>query len=130
MTDPTDALALRLLLVAVPAVITVATVVVALPLARGTVDRNGMYGFRTPDALGSEARWRDVNRYCGRLLLRLIWVMVPILVVSVLPLPGQPLTALVISGAAVIILPLAAVMATVHYSARTANGTTHDQDGT
>ena len=52
----------------------------AVPLIRGRVPRNGVYGFRVPKTLASDAVWYPANRVHGRCLL----VSGAILVVGVL----------------------------------------------
>jgi uncharacterized membrane protein len=41
----------------------------AIPMIRGMVPRNGLYGFRVPKTLASDAVWYPANRYMGRCLL-------------------------------------------------------------
>lgn len=43
---------------------------VSLPLIRGRIGRNYLYGFRTPKTLESDDVWYPANRYAGRELLR------------------------------------------------------------
>lgn len=43
---------------------------VSLPLIRGRVPRNPLYGFRTPKTLSSDDIWYPANRYAGRALFR------------------------------------------------------------
>ncbi|HVT80829.1 MAG TPA: SdpI family protein [Phycisphaerae bacterium] len=43
--------------------------VAAVPLIRGKVKMNPWYGVRIPAAFESEARWYEINRYGGRLIL-------------------------------------------------------------
>lgn len=40
-------------------------IVIALPMILGRVPRNGLYGFRTPKTMGSDAIWYPANRYAG-----------------------------------------------------------------
>jgi uncharacterized membrane protein len=40
----------------------------SVPLIRGRVPRNHLYGFRTPKTLSSDATWYPANRYSGRQL--------------------------------------------------------------
>ena len=44
-------------------------IAVALPLIAGKVKMNAWYGVRIPAAFESEARWFEINRHGGRLLL-------------------------------------------------------------
>lgn len=46
----------------------------ALPLIKGKVKMNPWYGVRIPAAFESEARWFEINRHGGRLLL--LWGLV------------------------------------------------------
>jgi uncharacterized membrane protein len=41
----------------------------AVPMIGGRVPRNGVYGFRAPKTLASDAVWYPANRYMGRCLL-------------------------------------------------------------
>jgi len=41
---------------------------VSLPLVASRIPRNGLYGFRTPKTLASDAVWYEANRYAGRAL--------------------------------------------------------------
>jgi len=44
-------------------------VVLALPMARGSVRRRDRYGFRFPEAIASDDAFVDINRYGGRRLI-------------------------------------------------------------
>ena len=44
--------------------------VVALPLMRGRIPRNGIYGFRVPKTLSSDAIWYPANRFMGEELFK------------------------------------------------------------
>lgn len=52
----------------------IVAIVAALPLIRGRVKMNPWYGVRIPAAFESEARWYEINRRGGRLIL--IWGVV------------------------------------------------------
>lgn len=41
------------------------TLVISIPLMRGRVRRNGIYGMRLPKTLSSDAIWYPANRYFG-----------------------------------------------------------------
>lgn len=43
--------------------------VITIPLIRGKVGRNGLYGVRTPKTLASDEVWYPANRYGGRQLM-------------------------------------------------------------
>jgi uncharacterized membrane protein len=64
----------------------IVAIVVALPLIAGKVKMNAWYGVRIPAAFESEARWYEINRHGGRLLV--VWgvvIAVTALVGSALP---------------------------------------------
>ena len=46
-------------------------IVAAVPLILGLVKMNGAYGVRIPESFRSEARWYEINRFGGVLLL--VW---------------------------------------------------------
>lgn len=48
--------------------VTILMMVVAVPLIRGRVRPNLIYGVRTPKTLGDESVWYHANAYGGRLL--------------------------------------------------------------
>jgi uncharacterized membrane protein len=48
----------------------VVTMAMAVPLLRGWVKPNPMYGLRTPRTLSDEGLWYRSNRYGGRLMFR------------------------------------------------------------
>jgi uncharacterized membrane protein len=52
----------------------IVAIVVALPLIAGKVKMNAWYGVRIPAAFESEARWYEINRHGGRLLV--VWGVV------------------------------------------------------
>ncbi len=39
---------------------------IAMPMIRGKIRRNALYGFRTPKTLASDAIWYPANAYAGR----------------------------------------------------------------
>jgi hypothetical protein len=65
--------------------ITVALVfmLLARPLIRGRVPRNGLFGFRLRQAYESESNWLRINRFGG---IRLFWWSVPLLLAGTLTL--------------------------------------------
>jgi hypothetical protein len=69
----------------------------AVPLARGRVRRNPLYGVRFPESLQSDEAWYAINRFGGR---RMIGWSVPLVVVGAvslfLPLRAHPALALVL----------------------------------
>ena len=90
MPCPTDATSCRISLmnpvVIVHFLAALVAIVAALPLIKGTVKMNRWYGVRIPAAFESEARWYEINRHGGRLLL--IWgavIAVTALVGAILP---------------------------------------------
>ena len=48
--------------------VTILMMVMAVPLIRGRVRPNPLYGVRTPKTLGNEGVWYRANAYGGRLL--------------------------------------------------------------
>jgi hypothetical protein len=61
-------------------------VAVSWPLIKGKIGRNYFYGIRIREAFESDERWRDINAYGGRMILRYgIGIMVLGLVGLVLP---------------------------------------------
>ncbi len=61
-------------------------VIVSIPLVLGKIGRNRWYGIRIPAAFESEARWREINAYGGRLFLR--WgILVTLIGLTGLALP-------------------------------------------
>ena len=53
---------------------------ISIPLARGRVGRNRLYGIRFPNAFESDEAWYAINRHGGRCLIA--WA-VPLVVVGV-----------------------------------------------
>lgn len=49
--------------------LSIALILVAIPLALGKVPPNVVYGFRTRATLSSEETWYDANAYFGRRLI-------------------------------------------------------------
>lgn len=56
------------------------TVGLSIPLLRGEVKRNGLYGVRLPESLASEEAWLDINRYGAR---RMILWSVPVFALGI-----------------------------------------------
>jgi hypothetical protein len=52
----------------------------AVPLARGRVGRNGLYGVRFPQSFQSDDAWYVINRFGGKRLI--IWA-VPLILVGI-----------------------------------------------
>ncbi len=75
----------------------------AIPLVRGRVSPNGVYGVRLSQSFRSADAWYAINRYGGRRLI--IWA-VPLIVVGLisffLPLQSRPALALVLGIAPLI----------------------------
>ncbi len=63
------------------------SVVVAVPLIRGTVKPNGLYGFRVPQTLNDPAVWYAVNAHFGRRLL-VTGIATTLAALLLYPLPG------------------------------------------
>ena len=78
-------------------------VALALPLIRGKVGRNALYGVRLPQAFASDEAWRAINRYGGKRLAR--WAL-PMIVVGIVAL-CLPLQANSSRALAVGLMPLA-----------------------
>lgn len=70
----------------------------SVPLARGRVGRNGLYGIRLRKSLESDDAWYAINRYGGRRLI--LWAL-PLLPIGAaclfLPLRGRPAEAIAVS---------------------------------
>jgi uncharacterized membrane protein len=45
-------------------------IIVGIPLVKGTVPRNKIYGFRTPKTLSSDEIWYPANRFAGKELVQ------------------------------------------------------------
>lgn len=52
----------------------------AIPLVRGRVERNGLYGVRFPESFQSDDAWYAINRYGGRRMI--VWAL-PLLLVGI-----------------------------------------------
>jgi uncharacterized membrane protein len=52
----------------------------AIPLARGKIGRNGIYGVRFPQSFQSDDAWYAINRFGGRRLI--VWA-VPLILVGI-----------------------------------------------
>ena len=67
------------------------TVLICLPLLRGQIPRNNLYGFRLAEAFQSDEAWTQINRYGAR---RMISWAIPLILLGVatcfLPLSQQP----------------------------------------
>src|SRR5688500_16522262 len=62
-------------------------IAISLPLVRGKIPPNMLYGVRIPKSFASEANWYELNRYGGRLLIRTgVVVVIAGLLAFVLPL--------------------------------------------
>jgi hypothetical protein len=65
-------------------------IALGIPLARGHVGRNALYGVRLPQSLQSDEAWFAINRFGGKRLI--VWSL-PLIVVGVvsffLPLRGR-----------------------------------------
>jgi uncharacterized membrane protein len=82
------------------------SVALAIPLLRGWVKRNALYGVRFPQSFQSDAAWQAINRYGARLLL---WWSLPLVFGGIaclfLPLQAHPGVAMMLGFA-----PLAFVL--------------------
>lgn len=89
---------------------------IALPLAFRTIPRNGVYGFRTPRTLSSDAIWYSANAFFGRacVIANLVSAMV-MLIIYQHP-PSLPQEYLIKLSLAVLLAPLiiAVVLTFVH----------------
>jgi hypothetical protein len=79
----------------------------AIPLVRGKVARNGLYGVRLPQSFTSDDAWYAINRFGGR---RLILWAAPMIAVGIvclfLPLRAHPVRTLILGFS-----PLAFILA-------------------
>lgn len=86
-----------------------ACIALAVPLVRGRIGRNGVYGVRFPQSLQSDEAWFAINRFGGKRLI--VWA-VPLIVVGVvsffLPLKSHPALALLLGFGPIvfILIPL------------------------
>lgn len=65
-------------------------IALAIPMIRGRVKPNSLYGFRIPLTLDNPEIWYPANRFAGWLLL--IWALISLAATLVLPLrPGMDL---------------------------------------
>jgi hypothetical protein len=65
-------------------------IALAVPMIRGKVKPNGLYGFRIPLTLDNPQIWYPANRYAGWLLLA--WALISLVATLGLPfLPGMDL---------------------------------------
>lgn len=76
------------------------SVALAMPLVRGQVGRNSLYGARFPESFQSDDAWFAINRFAGKRMI--IWSM-PIIILGViaffLPLQGNTTLALTLAFA-------------------------------
>ena len=88
-------------------------IAVSIPLVRGWVPRNSLYGVRTPTTLKSDDAWFEINRYGGRQLIA--WA-IPLIVAGAtcffLPLQVHPVRAIVLgfSPLAILAIPIVRIM--------------------
>jgi hypothetical protein len=94
------------------------SVALAIPLVRGQVGRNSLYGARFPESFQSDAAWFAINRFAGQRMI--IW-SIPIIALGIssffLPLQGNTSLALTLAFA-----PLVFVLIPVLESWRFARG--------
>lgn len=106
-----------ILLGTVDIVLAVVTIALAIPLARGRIPMNELYGIRLRKAFESEQNWYRINAYGGR---QLVWWSVPMLVIGAvsffLPVATQP--ALVALPALALVCPAVAVLAASRHARR------------
>lgn len=50
---------------------------------------NGIYGYRTRRSMKNQDAWNFAHCYCGKLWWKAGWVMLPLSVVSMLPVVGK-----------------------------------------
>ena len=90
----------------------------AIPLARGRVRRNLLYGVRFAESLRSDEEWFEINRYGGRRMI--VWSL-PLIAVGIaalfLPLRSRPGLALFL-GFAPLVLVLVPVVETWRFARR------------
>ncbi len=88
------------------------SVVLAIPLARGKVRRNALYGVRFPESFQSDEAWFAINRFGGRRLI--VW-SIPIVLIGIvsffLPLQSHTWLTVVLGFAPLIFLLLPVVEA-------------------
>jgi hypothetical protein len=80
-------------------------IAVAIPLARGRVGPNGLYGIRFRESFQSDEAWFAINRYGGRRLF--VWA-IPLVLVGIgcffFPLHAHPALTLVAALAPLVFL--------------------------
>lgn len=78
-------------------------IVISIPLLRGWVSRNRVYGIRFAKSFESEENWQRINAYGARRLM--IW-SVPIIAMGIIalfiPLHGRETVTLLVAGAPLI----------------------------
>jgi len=91
---------------------------ISLPLRRGSVPRNGLYGFRFRRAFTSEEHWQQINRYGARQMIR--WsLLIMVLGIATFFLPLQENVGLIIIVAVIPpLLILIPVIETYRYAQR------------
>ena len=90
----------------------------AVPLARGHVRRNVLYGVRIAESLRSDEAWAEINRYGGRRMI--IWSL-PLIAVGIAAffLPLRSRTGLTMFlGFAPLVFVLAPVVETWRFARR------------
>jgi len=78
---------------------------IGIPLAKGRVSRNHLYGFRFPKAFASEDNWQQINRLGGRRML--LWtplVFLSAVLPIIIPVDDNPYLALALGLSPCIIM--------------------------
>ena len=82
----------------------------AIPLVRGRVGRNSMYGVRFPQSFQSDEAWFAINRFGGK--RGIVWA-VPVVIVGLasffLPLQANPIVALAVGFAPLVFVLMPAI---------------------
>jgi hypothetical protein len=64
----------------------------SIPLARGKVGRNAIYGVRFRESFQSDEAWMAINQFGGRRLMRWCWPLIAVGIVAIfLPLQRHPI---------------------------------------
>ena len=74
---------------------------------------NGTYGYRTAMSMKNQETWQFAHQYCGKLWLRLGWMLVPLSVIPMLFVIGKDIETVANVGLAVSLLQLAPLVGSI-----------------
>lgn len=87
----------------------------SIPLTRGWVPRNSLYGVRLPSSLESDEAWFTINRFGGKRLAQ--WAVVLVLIglcCFFLPLQKHPTIAIIVGFAPIAVLAIPIVQTALY----------------